>query len=76
MAGVSANTMSFSGLKKLLSEYEIASYPLSFPCVRFGKILSFLKAQKTPLYWGGSMLTSFVVLVIPESHPTIQPFKL
>ena len=52
MAGVTAKKFPFSGLKKLLSEYEIASYPQSFPSITFGKILSLSKAQKTPIILG------------------------
>jgi len=38
MAGVTGKKLPFSGLKKLLSDYEIASFPLSFPSDTFGKI--------------------------------------
>ena len=63
MAGITASKMPFSGLKKLLSEYEIASFPLLFASVTFGKILSLLKIQKPPLL-GDSILTFFLLLSI------------
>ena len=40
MAGVTGKKLPFSALKKLLSDYEIASFPLSFPSDTFGKICS------------------------------------
>ena len=40
MAGITASKMPFSGLKKLLSEYEIASFPLLFASVTFGKLFT------------------------------------
>ena len=40
MTGIPAKELLYSGFKKLLSEYETASSPSSFPSVMFGKILS------------------------------------
>jgi len=52
MAGVTAKKLPFSGLKKLLSDYEIANFPLLFSGVTFGKLLSLFKIQKTAIILG------------------------
>jgi hypothetical protein len=46
MAVVSAKKLPFSGLKKLRSEYEIVSFPKSFPGDTIGKIVSSFRVPK------------------------------
>jgi len=51
MTGIPAKELLYSGFKKLLSEYEIASSSSSFPSVTFGKMNAF-EGSKDPRYIG------------------------
>jgi hypothetical protein len=70
-----AARLCFPTSRNLRSEDKIEPYPYSFQSDAFGKILSLLKAIKPLSYWGGSILTSFLVLAILENYSTVQAFK-